>query len=103
MTSKERAFLRGLAMNIDPLVHIGKNGISDNLIKQIDDILEAKEIVKIAVLQNSEYTAKELIDTIAKAVNAEAVQAVGSKITLYRVSKAYYAKYVCIKLARLTY
>ncbi|MCI8728286.1 MAG: ribosome assembly RNA-binding protein YhbY [Clostridia bacterium] len=94
MTSKERAFLRGLAMNIDPLVHIGKNGISDNLIKQIDDILEAKEIVKIAVLQNSEYTAKELIDTIAKAVNAEAVQAVGSKITLYRVSKKKDVKHI---------
>ncbi len=94
MTSKERAFLRGLAMNIDPLVHIGKNGISDNLIRQIDDILEAKEIVKIAVLQNSEYTAKELIDTLAKAVNAEAVQAVGSKITLYRVSKKKDVKHI---------
>lgn len=97
MTSKERAFLRGIAMNMEPLVHIGKNGIGDNLLKQIDDILEAKEIVKITVLQNSEYTAKELIDTLAKAVNAEAVQAVGSKITLYRVSKKKDIKHIMPK------
>lgn len=87
MTSKERAYLRGLAMNIEPLVHIGKNGINDNLLKQIDDLLEARELVKITVLNNAEYTAKDLINVIAEAVHAVPVQTVGSKITLYRVSK----------------
>ena len=86
MNSKERAFLRGLAMNISPLVQIGKNGISDNTVKEINDILEARELIKIAVLNNADYRAKDIIDELARLTGATPVEAKGNKIVLYRVS-----------------
>ena len=53
MTSKQRAYLRGLANSIDPIFQIGKSGLSENLLKQLDDALEARELIKINVLENS--------------------------------------------------
>ena len=86
MNSKERAYLRGLAMNVEPLVHIGKNGITENKIKEIDDILEAREMVKISVLANSDYSAKDLINELAESTRSIPLETKGSKIVLYRVS-----------------
>ena len=87
MTSSQRASLRSLAMQIGPTTHIGKNGISETLIKQMDEQLESRELIKIAVLQNAEFSAKEIAEELAQSVRAEVVQVLGSKITLYRVSK----------------
>ena len=87
MTSSERASLRSLAMQMQPTTHIGKNGISETLIKQIDEQLESRELIKIAVLQNAEFSAKEIAEELAQSANAQVVQVLGSKITLYRVSK----------------
>lgn len=87
MTSAERAILRGLAMKLQPTTQIGKNGINDNLLKQIDEQLEAHELIKIAVLQNADFTAKSIIGQIADMCKAQPVQAIGGKITLYRKSK----------------
>ena len=87
MNSKDRAYLRGLAMTIEPLVRVGKNGISDNTIKEIDDILEARELVKIQVLANADYSAKDIIDELASLTRSIPVETKGSKIVLYRVSK----------------
>lgn len=87
MTSKQRAYLRGLANSIDPIFQIGKSGLSENLLKQLDDALEARELIKINVLENSGEDVKSLGNTIADSINAVCVQTVGNKITLYRARK----------------
>ncbi len=87
MTSKERAYLRGLANNIDAIFQIGKSGISDNLITQLSDALEARELIKISVLETAPANVKTLGNEIAEATNSILVQTVGNKITLYRARK----------------
>ena len=87
LTSKQRAQLRGLANGIDTILQIGKDGIGENLIKQADDALEARELVKGRVLENNlEYDARLAAQTLAKAVRAEVVQVIGTKFVLYRES-----------------
>ncbi len=87
MTSKQRAYLRGLANNIDAIFQIGKNGLNDNLVKQLNDALEARELIKITVLENSPDTVKEAAEEIAENINAEVIQVMGNKITLFRQKK----------------
>ena len=87
MTSKQRAYLRGLANTIDAIFQIGKSGISDNLINQLSDALEARELIKVSVLETAPANAKTLGVEIAEATNSILVQTVGSKITLYRPRK----------------
>ncbi|MDE5616305.1 MAG: ribosome assembly RNA-binding protein YhbY [Clostridia bacterium] len=87
MTSAERAKLRSLAMTIEPTTHIGKNGVSDTLIKQIDEQLESRELIKISVLKNADFSAKEIAEELDDSSKSQVVQVLGSKITLYRVSK----------------
>ncbi len=87
MNSKQRAYLRSLAMTMPPIVNIGKNGVTDAVISEVDNLLECKELIKISVLKNSDLGAKEVAECLANEINAVVVQTVGSKITLYRVSK----------------
>ena len=87
MTSKQRAYLRGLANTIDSIFQIGKGGISDNLIKQLNDALEARELIKISVLETAPDNAKDLGVEIAEATNSTLVQVVGNKITLFKQRK----------------
>lgn len=84
MTSKDRAYLKGLANSIEPIFQVGKSGISDNLTKQVDDALEARELIKITVLETSPAFAKETAEKLANNTNSEVVQIIGKKITLYR-------------------
>lgn len=84
LTSKQRAQLRGIANGIDTIVHIGKDGISDNLVKQANDALEAREIIKCRVLENSLLTAREACGELAKLTRSEEVQVIGTKFVLYR-------------------
>ena len=84
LTSKQRAQLRGIANTIDTIVHIGKDGINDNLIKQANDALEAREIIKCKVLENSMLTAWEACSQLAKLTRSEEVQVIGTKFVLYR-------------------
>ena len=87
LTSKQRSQLRGLANNIDTILHIGKDGIGENLIQQADDALEAREIIKGKVLDNnSEYDARIAAEELAKATRREVVQVSGTKFVLYRES-----------------
>ena len=81
-------------MNIQPLTQVGKNGISDTLIKQVDEQLESRELIKIAVLKNAEVDACAVALELAEATSSEVVQVIGSKITLYRVSKKDNVKHV---------
>lgn len=87
MTSKQRAYLRGLANTIDPIFQIGKSGISENLIKQLNDALEARELIKISTLETAPASARELGEEIAISTNSILVQTIGNKITLYRPKK----------------
>ncbi len=85
MTSKERAALRAQANGLDPIIQIGKEGISDNLISQIDDTLDVRELLKIRVhLESSPKTPKELAQELADALQADVVQVIGGIIVLYR-------------------
>jgi len=84
MTSKQRAYLRGLANSLEPIVHVGKGGVSDTLFKQADDALTARELIKGKVLETAPETAREAAETIAATVNAEVVQVIGRVFVLYR-------------------
>ena len=86
LTSKQRAQLRGLANSIDTILHVGKDGLGDNLIKQADDALEARELIKGKVLENSMLSAREAAEALAQATRSEVVQVIGTKFVLYRQS-----------------
>lgn len=87
MTSKERAYLRGLVNKMEPIFQVGKNGLNENLIKQLDDALEARELIKITVLETAPDTVKEAANEISEKTNSEVIQVIGSKITLFRKRK----------------
>ena len=87
MTSKQRAYLRGLANKIDAIFQVGKNGISDNLIMQVNDALEARELIKLNVLATSPEDISEVAEEIASSTNSELIQTMGNKITLFRARK----------------
>lgn len=84
LTSKQRAFLKGIAANIDPTFQVGKGGVNDAQVQQIDDYLKAHEIIKIKCLDNSMYTAREAAEEIAAKIGAEVVITIGSKAVLYK-------------------
>lgn len=86
LTSKQRAQLRGMANSLDPIVHIGKEGITDNLVKQADEALDARELIKCKVLENAMLTAREACQELSVKTRSEAVQVIGSKFVLYRQS-----------------
>lgn len=87
LTSKQRSYLRGLANTVDPILQVGKDGIGENLTKQVRDALEARELVKATVLKSAEKSTREISEEIAKQVNAEVVQVIGSKFVLYKESR----------------
>ena len=84
LTSKQRAYLRGLAAAEDTIVIIGKSGITENIIIQMNDALKARELVKGRVLENSLLTAREAADALSETCRAEVVQVIGSKFVLYK-------------------
>ena len=84
MTSKQRAYLRSLANTLDPIFQIGKSGISENLIQQLSDALDARELIKIHVLETAPDTAKNLGIEISNLTNSILVQTIGNKITLFK-------------------
>lgn len=87
ITTKQRAYLRGLANNLSPIFQIGKNGVEENFLIQVSQALEARELIKIKVLENSGLETRETSDMICKALKCEGIQAIGNKITLYKKSK----------------
>ena len=87
MTSKQRAYLRGQANTIDAIFQVGKGGITDVLLKQLDDAIEARELIKITILETAPASAKELAEELAQGSNSVVVQTVGNKVTLFRQKK----------------
>lgn len=84
ITSKQRAFLRGQAQHLDTIFQIGKTGFTAESVEGIDNALKAREIIKLRVLENCAYSAKEAGALLAEELNAECVQVIGSKIVLFR-------------------
>lgn len=87
LTSKERAYLRSLANTVDPIFQYGKGGISENYIKQIDDALEARELIKLSLLENADTDAKSLAAELCEKAHCQSVQIIGKKIVLYRQAR----------------
>lgn len=87
MTSKQRAYLKSLASNIDAIFQVGKGGIEENFIKQIDTALEAREIIKVKALNTYFDGPAVAANELAEATGAEVVQVIGTKFVLYRESK----------------
>ena len=84
LNSKQRAKLRSMANSLETILQIGKGCISENTVKQVEDALKARELIKIRVLENSIYSAKEAANEIAQATGCDVVQVVGTRITLYK-------------------
>ena len=84
MTTKQRAKLRSMAAMQEPVLQIGKDGISDNTVKQCWDVLEARELIKITVLRNAPYTAREACEELCELTHAEPVQVIGNRFVIYR-------------------
>ena len=87
MTSKQRSYLKGLAMNIDPIFQIGKGGLTTEYLDGVEEALEARELIKINVLKNCLDEPKELAQVLADRTHSEVVQVIGRKIVLYKESK----------------
>ena len=87
LTSKQRASLRGMANTIDTILYIGREGITDNTVKEAYDALEARELIKCAVQQGCELTAREALDELCGRVHAEPVQCIGRRFVMYRRSR----------------
>lgn len=85
-TSKQRSNLRSLAQNITPITQVGNGGVSENLVKSLSDALDARELIKISVLNNAENDARDIAEELSAALNAETVAIIGKKIILYRKS-----------------
>lgn len=84
LTSKQRALLRGIASSYETIFQVGKGGVSENLIQQVSDALRKRELIKLRVLDNSEYSAREAADEIASKTDSEVVQVIGSKFVLFK-------------------
>ncbi len=87
LNSRQRAQLRGMANDYETILQVGKMGISDNTVKQVDDALEARELIKMSVLETCQNTSREVADELAHKVKADVVQVIGRKFILYRESK----------------
>lgn len=87
MTSKQRAYLKGLAMNIEPIYQVGKASLTPELTQGLDEALESRELIKVTVLKNCLDDPNEIARTVAERTRSEVVQVIGKKFVLYRESK----------------
>lgn len=87
MTSKQRAYLKSLAMKITPILQLGKSSVTPELISAVDEALEARELIKMHILKNCFDDPKEIAQVIAERTRSEVVQVIGKKVVLYRESK----------------
>ena len=87
MTSKQRAYLKGLAMNLDPIFNVGKSSITPEFTIAISEVLESRELIKIAVLKNCMDEPREIAEVLAERTHSHIVQVIGKKIVLYKEAK----------------
>lgn len=86
LTSKQRAYLRSLAVNIDTIFQIGKGGITEEMCRQLNNALEARELIKIKILDNCAWTPREAADAVSEVTESEVVSVIGKKFVLYKES-----------------
>ena len=87
LTSKQRAYLRKLSNSLDTIFQIGKGGVTEEICLQIANALEARELIKLSVLENCDYTTRDMAEELAEATGADVVAVIGRKIVLYRESE----------------
>lgn len=87
ITTKQRAYLRSLANGIDTIFQVGKNGIEENFIRQVDQALEKRELIKLNVLESAGAEAREVSHILCEKLAAEGVQVIGNRVVLYREAK----------------
>lgn len=87
MTTKQRAYLKSLAMTMDPIFQIGKNSMTPELTRAIEEALAARELIKVSVLKNCMDNPHMLADMVAERTHSQVVQVIGKKIVLYRAGK----------------
>lgn len=87
MTSKQRAYLKGLAMNVDPIFQIGKSSLTPEVTEAVSEALEARELIKISVLKNCIDDPRAIAEVLAERTGSAVVQVIGKKIVLYKESK----------------
>ena len=87
MTSKQRAYLKGLAMTMDPILQLGKGGLTPENTAAVDEALAARELIKISVLQNCLEDPRQMAEVLAERTRSQIVQVIGKKIVLYREGK----------------
>lgn len=87
MTSKQRSYLKGLAMTMDPIFQIGKSSVTPELTVAIAEALEARELIKITVLKNCLDDGRSIAEVLAERTRSEVVQVIGKKIVLYKPAK----------------
>ena len=88
ISSKQRAQLRGMAMTLDTIVQVGKNGITEELVASVNAALKARELVKGKVLESCEYSPREICDALCEACEADPVQVIGTKFVLFKRNHA---------------
>ncbi len=87
LTGKQKRHLRALAHNLDPIFQVGKGGVNENLVKQVEDALEARELIKVQVLNNCGEDKDEVASVLTTGANAHLVQVIGNVIVLYKESR----------------
>lgn len=87
LNSRQRAQLRGMANDMETILQVGKSGINDNTVKQVIDALEARELIKLRILETCPTTVRETADALAKLTSSDVVQVIGSRFILYKESK----------------
>lgn len=87
LTGKQKRFLRSKAHHLNPIFQVGKGGVNDNMIKQIDEVLEARELIKVSILQNCEDDRVTVAEQLSRGAKAELVQVIGNTIVLYKESR----------------
>lgn len=87
LTGKQKRYLRREAHHMSPIFQVGKGGVNENMVKQISEALEARELIKVSVLQNCEQPKEEVAEALAGGARAELVQTIGNIIVLYKESK----------------
>jgi RNA-binding protein len=87
LTGKQKRFLRSKAHHLNPIFQVGKGGVNDNMIKQIGEALEVRELLKVSILQNCDEDRYDVADSLVKGTRAELVQVIGHTVVLYKESK----------------
>lgn len=87
LTGKQRSYLKSLANTIKPITQIGKGGVTESFLSQLEDALEARELVKVHILENSLLDTKETASEVVRLIDAEFVQAIGNKFVIYKQSR----------------